>query len=606
MLLGTALNGGEQPSALGGFMTVIDRKYESKKTQDRPVPHVSPPVTGSNHVILELQRTVGNRQVARLLEADAAQWLHTGSSRLLEAATTRVVQRKGPDDNGAADWPRQAGDPREAQVIGSEGERHEFGDAEADLRAQGYGEVHYRTRFKGWLERAFPNKKARPEVVAVDHDRKVVLVEDFTAGPWSRAALKPGDLRKLPNEIPERGAGRLPAEDKPHLDKTIENGRQLARNLPPEFAGYKVVVRDRYWKAGGYSREIIVEPAGPPTPTGAAPPPSAVGSGRAIGAGATGGTPASGGRSASAIEGEVGRGGRRAYTGVPDMAPVVVGGPNARGAAAADAAVLVLQGINFVLGWLNDRRQRERVHAALGALEGEITRLQQRRPDCGVLLVIYFTQIEGHPDSPIQPGPEFARIEMGVGRDPRTADKQRRGTPRLLPGLSPMQREQVSQQLWIPPPQPVEAMPPKPPLPVFGLATFSSRTPTLQDVEWSNLGGFDDEGTTRLTIPEGIEARFFVLQIPAEVASVIPRERDPEIKKQLVPQELRGGIPVVRLDPTMPFFNVAAAALFPADQATADLFGMAPRTTQLGPLLIEDFDLVRWARPEQIIMLGVQ
>jgi hypothetical protein len=120
-------------------------------------------------------------------------------------------------------------------------------------------------------------------------------------------------------------------------------------------------------------------------------------------------------------------------------------------------------------------------------------------------------------------------------------------------------------------------------------------------VEWSNLGGFDDEGQTRLEIPEGVSARFHVLKLPGEMSSIIMRDRDPpEVKTQAIPQSMRNGVPVVQLDPTMPFSDVAAAALFPADEVTLELFAQAPRTKQLGPLLVEDFDLAPWARPEQI------
>jgi hypothetical protein len=285
------------------------------------------------------------------------------------------------------------------------------------------------------------------------------------------------------------------------------------------------------------------------------------------------------------------------------MQPVIESGLDPVGVAGANAIVLALQGLNFVLGQKNASVQRERVQAALAALEGEIAEIRQRKPDCGVLVLVYFNQTQVSPDSPIQPGPEFARIELGVGRDPREADKQRRGTARMFAGLSPTQTQSVNQQLWIPALHPVDAAPPRPPVPVFGLGTFTSRRPTLQDVEWSNMGGFDDEGTTRLKIPDGVEPRFHVLQLPVELTGVIPRPRDPELATHAVPQTTRNGLPVVRLDPGMPFSDVVAVALFPADQETVELFERAPPTAQLGTLLVADFDLVRWARPNQVRLL---
>jgi hypothetical protein len=51
-------------------------------------------------------------------------------------------------------------------------------------------------------------------------------------------------------------------------------------------------------------------------------------------------------------------------------------------------------------------------------------------------------------------------------------------------------------------------------------------------------------------------------------------------------------------------FRIGAAALFPADQPTLELFTQAPQTVVYGPLLVQDFDLVRWAWPDQITLLG--
>lgn len=297
-------------------------------------------------------------------------------------------------------------------------------------------------------------------------------------------------------------------------------------------------------------------------------------------------------------------GGTRAYLGERDMTPVSTGGPDPRGVALANGAVLALQGINFVLGVINDKIQRERFEAEMALLRPVIEDARRRQPHHGVLMTVHYTLTESLPDSPIKAGPQFARIEWGVGRNPREARANIAEQPRLLPGLLPTQSEAVTQQLWVPPLEPVEVAPPNPPLPVAGLGTFASRTPVLQDVEWSNMGGFDDEGTSPLTVPAGMQPVFHLLQIPDTVASVIPRREDPEIKRQRVPTAVRNGFPVVRLDPWMPFSDVAAVALFPADNPTLELFGQTPPTVQFGPLLIANFDLIRWARPEQLRRLS--
>lgn len=290
--------------------------------------------------------------------------------------------------------------------------------------------------------------------------------------------------------------------------------------------------------------------------------------------------------------------------GTPDMEDIHIGGPDARGTAIGDGIILGLQGLNFVLGRLNEARQRRRLEEALAAREPEIARLRRERPDCGVVLAIHFRVTDGNPDSPIEPGPVFERIELGVGRSPREARKDLERTPELLPGLLESEHDVIVDTLWVPALKPQAPMPPPPPFPVFSLATFASRNPSLQNVKWTNRGGFDDEDPRQLSVPEGLEPRFYVLQLPAEFASLIPRAHDPEIMRQQLPLGTRNGMPVVRLDPWLPFFDVAAAALFPADQATADLFETAPPTSDQGTILTEDFDLIRWARPDQIKLLG--
>src|ERR1700694_2779186 len=48
-------------------------------------------------------------------------------------------------------------DPREAQKIGSAGERHQFAEAEAALRREGFTEIHFRENFRGWLSEGLPD-----------------------------------------------------------------------------------------------------------------------------------------------------------------------------------------------------------------------------------------------------------------------------------------------------------------------------------------------------------------------------------------------------------------------------------------------------------------
>lgn len=293
---------------------------------------------------------------------------------------------------------------------------------------------------------------------------------------------------------------------------------------------------------------------------------------------------------------------RRASVGVPSEFPPA-SGHSPRGEAIGQGVVIVLQGANFILNAINDERQGERARQALAAREPEIARLRTQSPTSGVLVIVYFRQSQGHPDSPLQPGAIFERVEVSSGRDERAAWRALAETPTLRSAVPPNSSEFITQQHWIEAIEPAAPAPPAPPLPTVGLATFASSKAVLQDVEWSNLEGFDDEGQTTLVIPPGMTPRFHVLELPDEIGSVIPRRTRSDLQRTRVPKAVRGGFPAVRLDPTLPFTDVVAVALFPADQPTLELFLQARSTRQLGPLLVRDFDLVRWARPEQLVRL---
>ncbi|MFI0404341.1 DUF4157 domain-containing protein [Actinomadura sp. 3N508] len=166
------------------------------------------------------------------------------------------------------------GQPGELSAIGKAGERHHFVETEAALKREGYTEIYFMGNFKGWVKKAFPHKKQGPEVVAIHPDRRRILVEDFTAGPWSTAEMKSGDPRRLPQDVPASPRAEPPTQKIAHLEKTVDYGHQVARNLPSELKDYEVVARDRYWRTDKpkLSVEVKIKPLGPvrpPGPTGA-------------------------------------------------------------------------------------------------------------------------------------------------------------------------------------------------------------------------------------------------------------------------------------------------------------------------------------------------
>jgi hypothetical protein len=157
------------------------------------------------------------------------------------------------------------------------GRTFEKTEAEAwkqDLHKQGYTEVYINKQgdFKTnkLLKQAFRDKRAGPDLVAIDHKNKKILVGDITAGAWSQTDIKPGGKRQLPHDI---GA---PEERRPHLEKTVEDAKQLARNLPDEYKDYTVVARDRYREdvRTQHSKEVVVKKGVAPSTGGSSKTPA--------------------------------------------------------------------------------------------------------------------------------------------------------------------------------------------------------------------------------------------------------------------------------------------------------------------------------------------
>ena len=201
------------------------------------------------------------------------------------STTSNATLARTPSD----DDPGFSGDPKEAQKIGSAGEREEIGRVRRKPRPWAATSVYSKAdiaRMKSnidankpnkppyvdeWLTKTFPDGRARPEIVAIDKEGKRILVLDLTARPGSTATPKPGDLKKLPVDA------SAAEQAIPHLEKTKGYGQQAARGRPKWYSDYSVTAQDRYWTTGDYSVEVkipAVKPSGwdpttgpPDTPT---------------------------------------------------------------------------------------------------------------------------------------------------------------------------------------------------------------------------------------------------------------------------------------------------------------------------------------------------
>jgi hypothetical protein len=300
--------------------------------------------------------------------------------------------------------------------------------------------------------------------------------------------------------------------------------------------------------------------------------------------------------------GKVASDGTRAVVGSP-VQPVIESGPSPRGVAVANAVVVGLQGVNFVLNTINDHIQGRRAQAALDAKGPAIELMRRQHPDHWILLVFFYQQPQPHPDSPIVPGPEFVHIEIASGV---TRDEAQESWARA-PAVRPARRgsDQVTEERWLPPIAPAPITSYRTPFEKVAIARFAGSARSLQNVSWGGITGFDDEDTTTWLLPLTWTPAFLVMRVP----KTLEFRNGPIYESVSIPVIERGtasggSLPAVDLDPIVPG-DVAAVCVFPADERTATLFADAPATHDtLGQLnRYVNFSAARWVRPENIEVL---
>jgi len=272
----------------------------------------------------------------------------------------------------------------------------------------------------------------------------------------------------------------------------------------------------------------------------------------------------------------------------------VIGAPDPYGTAKADALQAGLDmGVAAYRKWY-ENRQRELEQTQRKQLQPEIERIRTEHPELGVLIIVR-KQTAGDTEGKLPP--RFVTLRVAFGRSALEAER-RLGAIATQGG--PIQKQDFEAgREWIPPLEPEDAPVPAPPFPPVALATFKSSTPNLTEVSLAlHPFGFDDVRTTPLDVPTGFTPRFYVLSLP----STIRVFGGGEFVEGALDQDAHGDVPVAQLDVYVPG-NDVAAALYPADSATADLFATAPPTTNWQRLDARNFGLVRWADPEELTLL---
>ncbi len=297
-----------------------------------------------------------------------------------------------------------------------------------------------------------------------------------------------------------------------------------------------------------------------------------------------------------------GGGGLTAYIGEADMRPIEVGGPNPGGQAMMGGLLLAFQGVQMALNDVVDARNKQAIKDDLTKMGPGIAKNRQTDPSQGVLLVFYFRPGADGPIGTVKGAPFYLYVQDYYGH---TEDEAKRSWATTQ---SPSATEPgvITQTTWVPPLVPAGVDELKTPFRKFALGTFIPGKEVLQDVMW-DYTGFDDEGTTKLDVPDGETPQFIILDPPESIkwsdaygdyttgVNRIWREAGP-------PGQGNPKIPVVFLDPDLSFFffDVAAAMVFPADDDTRDLFEDTPETENGQYLNRLNLSMMRWVRPENI------
>lgn len=295
----------------------------------------------------------------------------------------------------------------------------------------------------------------------------------------------------------------------------------------------------------------------------------------------------------------------KARLGMPDMKTISVGGPSAHGSSKGGAIEFLLglirQGIYLIGGSI----QRSEAENDLRKVGARVERDLKADPSRGVLVSLRFIVMQGSPEA-AGSGDAFRYTGYlyGRGRTISAArDDQRSGVQPFKPGLR-SNESFAYQPVWFPPKKTAMIAELRRPFPVIAHGCFVEGRAVLQDVQWTTLQGFDDEGTTKLA-GSGNSFYFDILEPPKYIVTSHGATGPVKIPKTMK-MAGRGGktIPVVELDTIIG--SVTAAMVFAADAHTADAFSRAPTTKQkpLGTIRgLVNFDRLRWVRPENVRLL---
>jgi len=298
-------------------------------------------------------------------------------------------------------------------------------------------------------------------------------------------------------------------------------------------------------------------------------------------------------------------------------------GPSIGGDAAMNlGATVVIQGINYVLSKINGPIQQRRFEEDWNRRKPYVDQRLNEDPQLGAMIYVYYSKYQAGEASGIDGGLAYRDVQVGFGFTPDDAQRAYNSQDHTTAGA------EIGDQIWVKPKAPLDVRRLKLPYAtsVAGLATFVPGKEKLVRVRFRTSlgGGFDDRLHSRetLDVPKGAAPRFFYLWPPEKINYrfgysistqdidwTISTDADESTAGTDVVRKPFKGIPVVKLDshinPSTWFGDGATAAMvWPADNATANLFQTTPATLDPNNYLAGlGYQLVRWVRPEFVRVL---
>jgi Domain of unknown function (DUF4157) len=153
-------------------------------------------------------------------------------------------------------------DPRELGQLAQAGTQIQRQSVSAWARRLGanWEAMETREAWPAWLRKRFP--QGGPDMVAFNAKEGKILVGDIAPNASSLVDVRPGMGRGAPagsRSAAEQAVVRAGDDGKMlHIEKTIDDARRIAADLPEELKNYQVIAQEFHYETGQFTKQIKV------------------------------------------------------------------------------------------------------------------------------------------------------------------------------------------------------------------------------------------------------------------------------------------------------------------------------------------------------------